>query len=113
MTYDTEHDLARETDKTFLYHAGALIKLYILTSYFKLEFLRNSSTIFRSSHMKCCIQKAVLKTFALFTEKDLCWSLFFNKKLKIFLCKPVSKFQKILTLNICDGACIWKCRLMG
>ena len=37
-------------------------------SYFKLEFLRNSSTIFRSSH-------AVLKNFAIFTGKQLWWSL--------------------------------------
>ena len=27
-----------------------------------------------------------------------------DKKQKIFFCTPVSKFQKILTLNICDGA---------
>ena len=26
-----------------------------------------------------------------------------DKKQKIFFCAPVSKFQKILTLNICDG----------
>ena len=27
-----------------------------------------------------------------------------HKKQKIFFCTPVSKFQEILTLNICDGA---------
>ena len=27
-----------------------------------------------------------------------------DKKQKTFFCTPVSKFQKILTLNICDGA---------
>ena len=27
-----------------------------------------------------------------------------DKKQKIFFYTPVSKFQKILTLNICDGA---------
>ena len=29
-----------------------------------------------------------------------------DKKPKIFFCTPLSKFQKISTLNICDGACI-------
>ena len=29
-----------------------------------------------------------------------------DKNQKIFFCMPVSKFQKISTLNICDGACI-------
>ena len=28
------------------------------------------------------------------------------KKHKIFFCMPVSKFQEILTSNICDGVCI-------
>ena len=29
--------------------------------------------------MDCSIQKAVLKSFAIFTAKHLCWSLFFNE----------------------------------
>ena len=32
------------------------------------------------------------------------WKKFHWKKQKIFLCTPVSKFQKISTLNNCDGA---------
>ena len=43
-----------------------------------LEILRNSSTIFRSSHQICSIKKAFLKHFMLFTGKHLCWGLFFN-----------------------------------
>ena len=32
---------------------------------------------FRSSHQMCSIKKAVLKNFAIFTGKDLCWNLSF------------------------------------
>ena len=36
-------------------------------------------TLFRSSHRRCFIKKAVLKHFAIFTWKHLCWSLFLIK----------------------------------
>ena len=46
---------------------------------FKL-FCTNPSTIFRSSHRRCCLRKAVLKNFVIFTAgKQLWWNLFFNK----------------------------------
>ena len=32
--------------------------------------------LFRSSHQRCSVKKGVLKTFANFTGKHLCWSLF-------------------------------------
>ena len=38
-----------------------------------------SSTLNRSSHWRCSIEKAFLKNFAIFTEKHLCWSLFLIK----------------------------------
>ena len=44
----------------------------------ELEILRNSSTIFRSSHRKYYIKKAI-KNFAIFAGRNLCWGLFFNK----------------------------------
>ena len=31
----------------------------------------------RSSHRRCSVRKGVLKSFAIFTGKHLCWSLFF------------------------------------
>ena len=34
---------------------------------------------YRSSHRRCCITKAILKTFAIFTGKHLRWSHFFIK----------------------------------
>ena len=43
------------------------------------EIHRNYSTIFRSSHRRCSIKKAILKHFVIFTGKHLCRGLFFNK----------------------------------
>ena len=47
--------------------------------------LRNSQCLvlyrivkFRSSQQRCSIKTAVLKTSIIFTEKHLCWSLFFD-----------------------------------
>ena len=47
--------------------------------FLKLEILRNYSTISRSSHPRCSIKKAILKHFVIFTRKQLCRRLFFNK----------------------------------
>ena len=44
-----------------------------------LDTLTLQKITFRSSHRKCSVRKDVLKTFAKFTEKHLCQSLFFNK----------------------------------
>ena len=33
------------------------------------------TTVFKSSHQRCSIKKAVLKNFAIFTRKRLYWSL--------------------------------------
>ena len=43
------------------------------------EILRNYSTIFRSSHRRCFIKKAILKHFVIFTGKHRYRGLFFNK----------------------------------
>ena len=32
----------------------------------------------KNTHRRCSIKKVVLKNFAIFTEKYLCWSLFFS-----------------------------------
>ena len=47
-------------------------------------------TLFRSSHRRCFIKKAVLKNFAIFTWKHLCWSLF-NKAVGLQVCKFIKK----------------------
>ena len=58
-----------------------LFNKFFCTNIFQveLEILRNSPTIFRSSHCSHSIKKAILKDFVRFTGKHLCWSLFFNK----------------------------------
>ena len=53
--------------------------LFANTSKVELEILRNSSTIFRSSHQVSSIKKAFLKHFVIVAGKYLCKSLFFNK----------------------------------
>ena len=67
----------------------------------------------RSSHWRCSIKKGVLKIFAIFTEKDLCWnlfikllinSLFIKKRLqhRCFL-KNIARFLRTPILkNICE-----------
>ena len=42
-------------------------------------YLVSSNWLQKSSHRRCSIKKAVLKNFAIFTEKHLCWSLFLIK----------------------------------
>ena len=59
-----------------------------------LEFLRNSSTIFRSSHQRCFIQTVVFKKFAIFTGKQLWWSLFFRKNPDLWVCNFIKNRLK-------------------
>ena len=58
----------------------------------------------KSSHQRCCIKKAVPKTFAIFTGKNLCWSLSLRsiKKRLQHRCFTVTKFLEAPILkNIC------------
>ena len=83
-----------------------LINSSVQTPLIKLEFLRNSSTIFRSSYRWCSIQKAVLKNFVIFTGKKLWWSLFLIK-LRTF--KPVTLLKKTPTQGLsCEYRKIFK-----
>ena len=59
-------------------------------------------------HLRCSVKKVVLKNFAIFTGKHLCWSLFLIKFIKQRLqhrCFPVniSKFLRIPILKIIYG----------
>ena len=65
----------RTSLQIFLFHKFFCTNI----SQVELEILRNSSTIFRSSHQRCSIKKAILKHFVIFTGKYLCWGLFLNK----------------------------------
>ena len=60
-----------------LFHVPWWILLYKYFSSW--EILRNSSTIFRSSHQRCSIKKAILKDFVIFAGKHLCRGLFLIK----------------------------------
>ena len=62
----------------------------------------------KNSHRKCSIKKVVLKNFAMFTKKHLCWSLFWVNVIKERLQQksfPVNntKFLRTPILkNICE-----------
>ena len=59
-----------------------------------LELLRNSSTIFRSNHQRCFIQKVVFEKFAIFTGKQLWWSLFLKKNADLWVCNFIKNRLK-------------------
>ena len=70
-----------------------------------------TESIIRSSHRRCSVKKAVLKKFADFTGKHLCWNLFlinfqtnFIKKRLQYRCFPV-KFAKFLRTPISKNIC--------
>ena len=54
----------------------------------------NSSVKLRSSHRMCSIKNGVLKSFAKFTGKHLCWSVFLNKVSGL---RPATLLKEILT----------------
>ena len=88
----------------------------------ELEILRNSSTIFRSSHWRCSIKKAILKHFVIFTGKHLCWGLFFDKDAGHQACNFIKKrlqhrcflanirkfIRRAILKNICKRLHFWK-----
>ena len=47
--------------------------------------------LFRSSHRRCSVKKAVLKNFANFTGKHLCWSLFL---ITLLVFRPVTLVKR-------------------
>ena len=66
--------------------------------------------LFRSSHRRCSIKKGVLKNFANFTGKHLCWSLFlitdlqarnFIKKI-LLQCFLIKLLRTPILKNICE-----------
>ena len=63
----------------------------------------------RSSHQRCSVKQGVLKNFANFTEKYLCWSLSLRpatllKKRLQHRCFPM-KFAKILRTPVLKNIC--------
>ena len=112
----------------FVYYRKSL-QIFLFYKFFctnisqvELEILRNSSTIFRSSHWRCSIKKAILKHFVIFTGKYLCWGLFFNKvagheacnfikkrlQHRYFLAKNEKFIRRPILKNICERLRFWK-----
>ena len=73
-------------------HTNLSFYKFFCTNLYKveLEILRNFSTIFRSSHRRCSIKKAI-KLFVIFTGKHLCWGLFSNKVAGLQVCNFIKK----------------------
>ena len=65
----------------------------------------------RSSHCSCCVKKGVLRNFANFTGKYLCWSLFlldFMKKRHQYRFFPVELTKFLRTTNSKSvNDCFW------
>ena len=61
---------------------------------------------YRNSHQRCCIKKAVFKSFAKFTEKHLCERLFFNK----VAATAYNSIKKVTLLQVfsCEFCVIFK-----
>ena len=112
----------------FIYYRTSL-QIFLFYKFFctnisqvELEILRNSSTIFRSSHRRCSIKKAILKHFVIFTGKHLCWGLFFNKvagyqasnfikkrpQQRYFLANIRKFIRRPILKNICERLHFWK-----
>ena len=86
------------------------------------EILRNYSTIFRSSHWRCSIKKAILKHFVIFTGKHLCRGLFLNKVAGHQACNFIKKrlqrsyflaniwkfIRRLILKNISEQLHCWK-----
>ena len=89
--------------------------------FYKSDFLNDASPRAhlrdcRSSHRRCSLKKAVLKDFAIFTGKHLCWSLFFKKVTTLQPCNFIKKrlqhrrfpvniakfLRTIILKNICE-----------
>ena len=108
---DNSRQIYKQTSSNF-YRSNDVSRrknyLYVITR------SRNSQQRCRSSHRRCSIRKSVLKNFANFTGKHLCWILFlwsckpaackFLKKGLQYKCFPV-KFAKLFRIPILRNIC--------
>ena len=72
-----------------MYRLGPNFPFHLLTINKKQSYKQN---IERSSHQRCSVKNGVLKNFANFTGKHLCWSLF-NKVAGLFSCEICEIFK--------------------
>ena len=62
--------------------------------------LRNRKALYRTSHRRCSIKRSLGKSFAIFTGKHLCWSLF-SIKLRLQLYQKETSTQ-VFSCKYCD-----------
>ena len=60
------------------------LMLCVITELLRDKDIHKSTYMYRSSHWRCSVKNGVLKYFANFRVKYLCWSLFLSKRLQIF-----------------------------
>ena len=77
-------------------------------------FLPIDTKLSRSSHQRCSVKKGVLKNFAKFTGKHLCWSLQHNLKPATLLqkslqhrCFPMNFTKKLLETSFFNENLWW------
>ena len=88
--------VAAEFFQFFKRHKWSFMKYIVSLFWFEnglksWEILRKYSTIFRTSHQRCSIKKAILKHFVIFTGKHLSRGLFFNKVADHQACNFIKK----------------------
>ena len=96
-----------------------LILCYCFRSIFLNGNLQGTDNYFiRSTHQNCSVKKGVLKSFAIFTGKHLCWSLFLNivAGLQVFWwslpisclhCKLLFISANVSSIALIKFVCIW------
>ena len=63
--------------------------------------VHKSTYMYRSSHWRCSVKNGVLKYFANFRVKYLCWSVFLIKRLQQ-RCFTVKFLREPILKNICE-----------
>ena len=103
LNWSLDRSRLRLTRVHYLYHVNNFVrkKCFLLLCFEQVlketigNGLRKGNTqsiCFRSSHQSCSIKKAVLKNFAIFTGKHLCWSL--------FLVRPATLLKRDYNLGV-------------
>ena len=91
----------------YVFHINPLVPLF-RTSLFRVV-LSFYISIYGSGHRRYSVKKCILKNFANFTGKHLCWSLFLLKRysnIDVFLWN-LRSFQEHLFWRISANDCFW------
>ena len=83
------------TLKSFKKKLLVLIRIDVPVMYLTSNIMQND----RSSHRRCSVRRGALRSFAKFTEKHLCQSLFFNKAAGL---RPATKKETLVQVFSCE-----------